>query len=232
MRAALDFVRYRGSLAGLAERLRRRRLDVREIGATELVRQLKAYWATVETVDPVADDLPVAAWVIRQKASALVPGETAPEPQDPEPAPAGVSRWGEVLRLAYESRVVAVAGPPRWPDAVPPTVAGASPERLVASWPPTRPRRPPPDPVPVPMPPPLWRRALEVIRRLRRDGARLTWSRLVAGWARPRRVDAFLILLALWRRGTVELVQPDTSPEPEVRWHGRRTSARSSAARP
>ncbi|MCL8208668.1 MAG: hypothetical protein K6V97_11435 [Actinomycetia bacterium] len=230
MGAALRLVHFRGSLAGLAERLRRRRLEARDIRATELVRQLRAYWATVESVDPVADELPVAAWVIRQKAAAMVPAETPPEPPPPAP-PAGVDAWAETLRRLYAARVPAVAGPPRWPDAGPPRIAGATPARLAAAWPPTRQKRPPPVPVAVPTPPPLWRRAREVLQRLRRGGARVRWSRLVAGWGRPRRVDAFLIVLALWRRGAVDVIQEDASGEPEVSWRGRRSPARSAPAR-
>jgi chromatin segregation and condensation protein Rec8/ScpA/Scc1 (kleisin family) len=229
MGVVLHLGRYQGNLAGLADRLRRRRLDAREIEARELVRQLKTHWATAHGIDTVADELPLAAWVIRQKALALLPAEPAPEATEAVSAWPEARAWGEALRRFYEQRAPAVAGPPRWPDALPPTVADATPERLRASWPPTRPARVPPAPVPVPAPLPLWRRALTVARRLRQGGPRQPWSRLVAGWGRPRRVDTFFILLVLWHRGTVELAQPEPASEPEVTWHGRRIPSRSAA---
>jgi chromatin segregation and condensation protein Rec8/ScpA/Scc1 (kleisin family) len=208
--AVLRLDGYQGSLTDLAAHLRKRRIDALSISARELVRQLRAAWQPTEVpwLDAVADELPVAAWVVRQKGLSLIPGSAGPEPDSGEPAAA----WEALPALAAilrDRRAAAYAwyGPPRWPRPAPPEIPDATPWRLRWAWPPGRPTLRPPAPQVVVPSRPLWRRGLLLAHWLRRHGGRGDYHELVQGLSREDQVEVFLVVLALWARRRLALRQ-------------------------
>jgi chromatin segregation and condensation protein Rec8/ScpA/Scc1 (kleisin family) len=209
--AELKLGGYQGSLLDLATHLRRRRLDPLTISATELVRQLRSGWRTprVPSLDMVADELPVAAWVVRRKGLRLIPGSADdPEPDEspPDPPWAALPALTEWLRQQYGANHT-WGGPARWPDPLPPEIPDATPWRLRWAWPPGRAPRPTPPPAVVVRTHPLWRRGLYVVHWLRRRPGGGTFQELARARPRPEQVDMLLVILALWARRRIAVGQ-------------------------
>ena len=208
--AVLKIQGYQGSLSDLASHLRRRRIDALTISARELVEQLREAWQPVDipSFDEVADELPVAAWVVRRKGQSLIPGSVEEEGEEP-PAAAPWAALVELVGVLMDRYPAAYAryGPPRWPSPPPPEIHDATPWRLRWAWPPGRPapRRPAPEVV---LPgEPLWRRGLLVAHWLRRQRGQGRYAELAESLAPDEQVDLFLIVLALWARRRLSLDQ-------------------------
>jgi chromatin segregation and condensation protein Rec8/ScpA/Scc1 (kleisin family) len=210
--AGLKLQGYQGSLVDLATHLRRHRLDPLAISAVELVRQLRAHWqvAGPPGLDEVADELPIAAWVVRRKGARLIPGnEDPPEPElPPEEAPwAGLEPLSAWLQHR-QAAAYAQGGVPRWPLPPPAEVPDATPWRLRWAWPPGRIRKPRAAPEVLVRSDPLWRRGLYVAHWLRRRPGGGRFDELTEGMGRSEQVDVFLVLLSLWARRRVQMMQP------------------------
>jgi hypothetical protein len=196
------------SLAELANAVRRRRLDPLAVRVHELAQALRRqFGGTPTAVEALADALPLAAWVVWRKGRRLL-GETMPaEPEPPalpfdavpdlEPAVAWLE---DRYRAAY-----AYWGVRRWPPAPPPPVAGATLDRLLGAWPSGRRPRAVAE-AQVVLSDPLWRGGIAVVRWLRRFRGR-PFQDLLSGLDRPRQVEYFWVLVALWARGRVEVDQ-------------------------
>ncbi len=213
VRPPIAMAQYAGTLADLAARLRRRTLAALGISATELIAQLRRHWRTVEGVDRIADEMPVAAWVLGKKIREVL-AETE-EDADAEGDEAFDDRlWVEeataALREYREVLHPTAAGPPRWPSPGWPAIRDAHPWRLPLAWPPGRaPRREKPPGATVAPDPPLWRRAMLLIRRLRRAAPGADFQSLVADLPRAARVEQFLVVMALWSRGRLVASQTE-----------------------
>jgi chromatin segregation and condensation protein Rec8/ScpA/Scc1 (kleisin family) len=209
--AQLKLEGYQGTLVDLATHLRRRRIDPLSFSATELIRQLRARWrgAEIPSLNEVAEELPVAAWVVRRKGLGLIPGSR----EEPEPEPAeDVPPWDAlpVLTEWLKARAVAAhawGGVARWPEPAPPLIPDATPWRLLWAWPPGRLPRGRPAPQVVMRTHPLWRRGLRLIHWLSRQPKGGILQDWMTGRTREEQVDVLLVLLSLWARRRVELSQ-------------------------
>jgi chromatin segregation and condensation protein Rec8/ScpA/Scc1 (kleisin family) len=191
-------------------RLRRRAIPAVDISAAELIDQLRRHWRTVHPVDRVAEELPVAAWVLMRKTHELLQD---PDPADVIPSESAADRaWVEaaaagLLQHAANLRPT-LSGPPRWPEPTWPPIVDAHPWRLPLAWPPGRPARPQPLPTLVTGEVPLWSRALELLRRVRRAGASAEFGALVQDLPIDQQVEQFVVMVALWARGRLDAAQP------------------------
>lgn len=206
----LNLSGYQGDLKDLAARIRRRALSPLAFSASELVDQLQYAWREATTFDDVADELPVAAWLVHRKGMELIGGSEPMEP-DPESEIRVSAEWipaaVEALKALTEAEGPARAGPPRWPSPAPPKLLDATPWRLVLAWPPGRPPRPAPLPQVVVPPTALWRRGLKLVHWLRRRKGQGLWKDLAKDLERDQQVEAFMVLLSLWAHHRVELKQ-------------------------
>lgn len=218
---------YQGNLSDLVHRLKRRSLDVGTICASDLVAQLQEGWKLAPTLESVADDLPVAAWVIHRKGLGLLPQE--PEMAEPEGDGGESVRWVKEASLGLRHRWATIAhpisGPARWPDPLEPRLIEATPWRLRMAWPPGRIRKSPPAPVVILAPRALWRRGLEAVRRIRRYGGRCRWEDLVQGLSREDTVETFMVMLSLWARHRLILRQDAPLSSLEVAINTRRSDS-------
>lgn len=206
----LNLVGYQGDLSDLAARIRRRALSPLAISASELVGQLQEGWRDATTFDDVADELPVAAWLVHRKGMELIPGSEPVEPE-PERVTGVEAAWipaaiAELKELAQREGP-AVAGPSRWPSPIAPRLLEATPWRLVLAWPPGRPPRTAPPPQVVVPPTALWRRGLKLVHWLKRRQGEGSWKDLAKGLEPEQQVEAFMMLLSLWAHHRVELKQ-------------------------
>jgi chromatin segregation and condensation protein Rec8/ScpA/Scc1 (kleisin family) len=221
----LSLNQYQGNLRDLVARIRRHSLSAMDIPVSQLVRQLRVHWEAVQQVDVIADDLPVTAWVLGRKAQELVADPVDPEPPAPDDR-AWVLEAVEVLKRHLAAVEPAVIGPPRWPTPTWPAIADAHPWRLPLAWPPGRPRRPPPPATVVPPTVPLWRRALVLVRRLRRLGRAAAFQQVVADLPVGEQVEQFLVVMALWSRGRLDAEQSEAFGPLHLTMRPRRRSGR------
>lgn len=193
---------YQGSLSDLASRLKRRTLAALGISTTLLIQQLRQHWRTLDGVDRMADEMPVAAWVLGRKMRELL----AEREEDPEDAEFLDGRlWVQdavaALRSTTTRQAPVMPGPARWPAPGWPAIRDAHPWRLLLMWPPHRDqRRVRAVPAVVEPDPPLWRRALLLLRRIRR-APEDDFQTLVSDLPVPLQVEQFLVMMALWSRG-------------------------------
>lgn len=211
-RPPLALGQYVGTLADLASRLRRRTLAALGLSATDLIQQLRRHWRTVETVDRVADEMPVAAWVLSKKIREVLaePDENPDEAERLDERP-WVQDTTALLREYREVLSPVAFGPPRWPSPGWPAIRDAHPWRLPLAWPPGRPPRAS-HPLRATVEPeaPLWRRALLLVRRIRHAPEGASFQQLVADLPRAAQVEQFLVVMALWARGRVAAAQDES----------------------
>jgi len=206
-------------------RIRRHALSALDIPVSQLVQQLRMHWETMEHVDAIADDLPVTAWVLGRKALELVADPVDPDPPVPDDR-AWVAEAVAVLKRHGAGVEPVVEGPPRWPSPTWPAIADAHPWRLPLAWPPGRPRRRTPPPTVVPPTVPLWRRALVLVRRLRRLGRAAAFQEVVADLPVGEQVEQFLVVMALWSRGRLDAEQSEPFGPLHLTMRSRRQSGR------
>ncbi len=193
---------YQGSLSDLASRLKRRTLAALGLSATLLIQQLRQHWRTLDGVDRVAEEMPVAAWVLARKMRELL-AEREEDPEDEDVFDGRPWVQAAVVRLrtiaAHQDPVM--PGPARWPVPGWPPIRDAHAWRLPLMWPPRR-VQPLARPVAavVEPDPPLWRRALLLWRRIRRSPED-DFQTLVSDLPVPLQVEQFLVVMALWSRG-------------------------------
>lgn len=223
MTVPLRLESYQGNLADLVQRLKRRSLDAGTICASDLVAQLQEGWKLAPTLESVADDLPVAAWVLHRKGLGLLPQEI--EGVEPETDGGGDEshRWlqeaSEALRHRWATVAHPISGPARWPGPNEPRLIEATPWRLRMAWPPGRIRKAKPAPVIILAPRSLWRRGLEAVRRIRRHEGTCRWEDLIQGLSREDTVETFLVMLSLWARHRLTLRQDAPFAPLEVAIH-------------
>jgi chromatin segregation and condensation protein Rec8/ScpA/Scc1 (kleisin family) len=217
--AVVNLAGYRGSVDGLVVLLRRGRLDPVALSATDLLRQCREQWED-DPVDQVADDLPLVAWALHLKGRALLAEDLDDRgPDDPAPAAEWVAEAARQLYEHWRATPQGAGGPPRWPDPMPPPPADATPWRLALAWPPGRPPRRSIRPTVVVVPPrALWRRAADLLRRLRRHPDGVEFAALTAAASRSERVEAFAVVLALWGRRRLWLGQTRPFGPLRIRW--------------
>ncbi|MDA8200902.1 MAG: hypothetical protein M0Z54_15995 [Thermaerobacter sp.] len=193
---------YQGSLSDLASRLKRRTLPALGISATLLIQQLRQHWRMVDGVDRIAEEMPVAAWVLgRKMRELLAEREEDPEDEDVLDGRPWVQAAVASLRTTTAHQDPVMPGPPRWPVPGWPPIRDAHAWRLPLMWPPRRaqPQARPSAAVVAPDPP-LWRRALLLLRRIRRSPDD-DFQTLVSDLPVPLQVEQFLVVMALWSRG-------------------------------
>ncbi len=199
---------YQGNLSELASRLKRRTLAALGLSTTQLVWQLRQHWRTLDGVDRMAEEMPVAAWILSRKMRELL-AERDEDPRDEmdemDEEAVDDRPWVQeavaALRNLPALQDPVLAGPVRWPAPGWPAIRDAHAWRLPLMWPPERAgRRARPTPAVVRPDPPLWRRALLLLRRLRR-APRDDFQTLVADLPVAVQVEQFLVVMALWSRG-------------------------------
>ncbi len=193
---------YQGSLSDLASRLKRRTLAALGISATLLIQQLRQHWRTLDGVDRIADEMPVAAWVLgRKMRELLAEREEDPEDDDVFDGRPWVQEAVASLRTITAHQGPVMPGPARWPAPGWPPIRDAHAWRLPLMWPPLRVQRHARPIAAVVAPdPPLWRRALLLLRRIRR-APEDDFQTLVSDLPVPLQVEQFLVVMALWSRG-------------------------------
>ncbi len=206
--APISLGAYEGNLSELATRLKRRTLGALGLSATLLIQQLRQHWRTLEGVDRMAEEMPVAAWVLGRKMRELL-AEREQDPGDDEffDARPWVLEAVRALHSTTDHQAPVMAGPPRWPTPGWPAIRDAHQWRLPLMWPPQRARRAGrPTPAVVEPDPPLWRRAMLLLRRIRRS-PNDDFQTLVADLPVSVQVEQFLVMIALWSRGRLATSQ-------------------------